>query len=457
MACRLLANRCRLRDASPRGKGPTVSVYEDRLSEVRADERLMAVSEAVGKLATEHRGTIGGAHEGLPDRAAAAAEYMLTRLELTDALVIPTPAVSELESAVSQLVETSQSAAESPDATSLNALESAVDALLAVATRWPVRRPDDVGDALFQAAESYRRSLGQRTASLWTQFDELVSRLNELRAAAESQSDNIQESTAAVTSRLTELGNRLDELERQANAKLEELQSQISSDKQRLDEAIARYEKQFSESQSSRTEKFDELVASARSGRENMEEELRTVADDLVGEIREQLAAAKDLVGVIAASGVTHEFNKEALAQKEQADRWRRTAVVLSLGAVAGVGWAVATTTTGNPPVMATVAKLVGSLVFFGIAGYAANQSARHRDREEVARSLEMDLVAFGPFIQDLAPETQQRLREELVAKVFGRSAGLATSSPDSLTSENVTLIGHLFEQLQKLPKLGGQ
>ena len=124
-------------------------------------------------------------------------------------------------------------------------------------------------------------------------------------------------------------------------------------------------------------------------------------------------------------------------------------AVALGLLAVAAVAWAIHVGSGDDAALTATVSRLGLGVLLGGLSGYAARQSARHRAREEEARSLEMDLVAFTPFVRDLG-DHQAELKAELVRKVFGRSAGrLATDEP-TLSSEHVTLVGQLLGAINR-------
>jgi hypothetical protein len=53
------------------------------------------------------------------------------------------------------------------------------------------------------------------------------------------------------------------------------------------------------------------------------------------------------------------------------------------------------------------VAKFIVSAALGGLAAYTARQSGRHREREERARNLQLELTAFGPFIEPLDKDQQ--------------------------------------------------
>jgi hypothetical protein len=94
------------------------------------------------------------------------------------------------------------------------------------------------------------------------------------------------------------------------------------------------------------------------------------------------------------------------------------------------------------------LAKGLASFVFFGIAGYLATQSGKHREREERARRKELELAAFGPFIDELPPEKQETLVEKLADRMFGHELPAADAG-DGLTKENVSVLGQIASILR--------
>ena len=116
-----------------------------------------------------------------------------------------------------------------------------------------------------------------------------------------------------------------------------------------------------------------------------LEQEWRERADGVVVPL-EEVAASQRVGGprcyVIDRWGV----RPKAEQQKDQADDWRRYAVWLGLGAalVALIAVVYAVAVEVNASII--VAKLALTVVFVGLAGYAAKQSSEHRNREIRAR-----------------------------------------------------------------------
>jgi hypothetical protein len=69
----------------------------------------------------------------------------------------------------------------------------------------------------------------------------------------------------------------------------------------------------------------------------------------------------------------------------------------------------------------AFASKVLISVALGALATYTARQSARHRRREEAARAIQLDLTAFGPFIEPLPEDRQIAERVKMADKTFGR------------------------------------
>lgn len=413
------------------------------------------ITQWLGGLSVKDRDTIRQELPGRLGRLERVVDHVRTKVDLTEYDLVWNALIAEMENRLEPLRESLKGFEQTQDTTALSNIDKQLDGVLERAALWPVIEPSDLGDALTQAAESYRRSLGQRTSSLWQRFDGLESDISSLKGDVQSQRDRLQESTEAATARLNEIGARGEESVAAASAQLEQLKEQIARDRGRLDSAIARYESQFSESQSSRKQEFDTLLERMEESSTSTARSLDESAKEVLEVLRSHAGEAERIVGALATTGVTHEFNREAAEQKKHANYWRWVTIGLGLAAIAIVVWAVLYTPEGGSWAY-TAGKVAAGVVTFGVAGYAANQSRDHRRREEAARSLEMDLVAFGPFTKELDPETQSKLREALVEKVFGRSVSSIDATSAPLTQESVTLLDHALDVFIKARKLGG-
>ena len=243
-------------------------------------------------------------------------------------------------------------------------------------------------------------------------------------------------------------------------ARLDELRTAISAEKQRLDQVVPTFDSTFAQAQAQRDEQFKAAISdfSDESGElvQRVNDEASELSDRLRASVRklvddaslqaegmlEHVSEKRDqvdrLYGVITNTGTASAFRDHAQEQKRQADIWRGMAVAFAIVAVAAAVWAAG---HSDDSTHGLVARLAISAAAGAIAAYAGRQSSRHRGREEEARQLELDLTAFGPFIESLPEEKQQGAREELLKRIF---VGRVRSHGDAITEESLGLMSEM-------------
>jgi hypothetical protein len=154
------------------------------------------------------------------------------------------------------------------------------------------------------------------------------------------------------------------------------------------------------------------------------------------------------MVDAEATSSTAGAFKGEAEEQKKQADQWRKFALIggsiTVLVALAAVVLAIAE--IGDGPSM-IVAKVTAVTLLLGIAGYAAGQSGQHRRREQRARRLYMQMVAFKPFSEPLPDPEKKDARKEFIERMFVGDPGEDNQDGEvKLSEENLSLIAKLLE-----------
>lgn len=128
-----------------------------------------------------------------------------------------------------------------------------------------------------------------------------------------------------------------------------------------------------------------------------------------------------ELVGSIGVTGTAERYKDEAESQRDTANDWRWIAVITGALAVLVALWAAATAGPDSDDILPFVGKLAIGAALGGLATYSAKQSGRHRDREETAKSVQLDLAAFNAFVQPLEKKEQDAERKELGRRIFGQ------------------------------------
>jgi hypothetical protein len=162
-----------------------------------------------------------------------------------------------------------------------------------------------------------------------------------------------------------------------------------------------------------------------------------------MGFLEKKKQEAIEMVDTEATSSTAGAFKKEAEEQREQADQWREFALIggsfAVLVALAAVALAVGEIGNGASMI---VAKVTAVTLLLGIAGYTAGQSGQHRRREQRARRLYMQMVAFKPFSEPLPDPEKKDVRKEFIERMFVGDPGEDHKGDDvKLSDENLSAL----------------
>jgi hypothetical protein len=115
--------------------------------------------------------------------------------------------------------------------------------------------------------------------------------------------------------------------------------------------------------------------------------------------------------------------------------------------ALAAVGLAVAEIGNGASTI---VAKITAVTLLLGIAGYAAGQSGQHRRREQRARRLYMQMVAFKPFSEPLPDPEKKEVRKEFIERMFVGDPGEDHKGEDvKVSDENLSVLLKFMDMIR--------
>lgn len=237
------------------------------------------------------------------------------------------------------------------------------------------------------------------------------------------------EAEQTIEARLAEARQAISEAEAGFRENLRSYETTLESEREESISQRGAQARTFEEAENERGARIKEQLDMAKADLELVESQSRQQVEKLVGEINRMRDESADLVGVIGTIGTGDRYGKEAHLQKGAADTWRRGAVVLGLVSVLGV---LAALFDKHPAPETYGGKLALSLIVGGVATYAANQSKSHRDRERQARSLELELTAFSPFIEPLSKDQREEERIIMTRRTFGQPPALGNDGDEA-------------------------
>lgn len=354
--------------------------------------------------------------EGTLERVPVAMTYIEGALAAAHPQLVTASSLEALDAAVTNANNTAAQLATTPAvATTLDTyVEGALDAVASLVAATPLLQ-----ERAGEAGETLSTALTETVQAVKAKAEQLDADLDAVE----------QERTEAETARVAADAERTATVEAEAAA----LTALVTVEKQRLDTLVPNFETQFTDAEEARQATFDALQETLQAQSETVVTDLKTAFEETVtgltdsstkvlSEVEDRRAEVEKLHGVITDTSTTGAFRKEATEQKKAADTWRRVTVVFgSIAAALAVAAVVLATIYPDraTSTSAVIAKITVTLAAAGVAAYAGRQSGRHRQREEESKRLELELVAFPPFIESLEEDQRREVRKEFADRAF--------------------------------------
>lgn len=378
-----------------------MSGYDDRLEALR--ERARTTQESVAAVSDD----------AFPDgdmraRFESVLAYARTVLEATDGVLLTSTVSAAVETVLSEIAADPSTVAANP--------EPFGDRLLESLAALPVARGREVEQVVKDAAATFQRSAQQRLSSLNSRIDLAQRRINAVNTRAEERDAALRQ---VIEDQRVAFTEEVARLQAELAAKAEEYTAVLTSEQDTLSTLNSNQRAAFEEAEQQRARAARASLADVETELQALQERVAEEVERRVAEIRRMEEESAQLVGAIGLAGTAERYAEEVKDQKEVADTWRIATVVF---AVIAVGGAVFALVQSDQSVEHLIAKLAFSLIVGGIAAYTARQSSYHRQREQRARDLQLELTAFSPFIEPLSREQQEEERVIMTRKTFGKT-----------------------------------
>lgn len=383
--------------------------------------------------------------------------YIGALLGSADPALVTVQMLNNLDSPLQQIGAALTPLAESQDFNQIPTLDGSGESLLNAAVQlapalgvWAKSDAKKAAGALGKAATEKTRELDVQASTLSDRLGQVETQAQELSNELKSTSDQ----------QLNELRTEFDQVK-----------EAIASERSQTAESVENFQQQFASEQTARNAEFETVKNELNQRGDALEKELRDknqeIADALNAEaerIKKELGEkaegvitsletsrdrAAELVDLVSTSATAGAFGKEADKQKDEADRWRtigiKLAILAGVIAVLSIGLSIAFGSSTS----LVVAKVAAVALFLSIAGYAANQSGHHRRREQRARRLELELIAFPSFTEPLDDPDQKQVRKEFIERLFVGDPG-EDGSQKALTEDNISMVTRLLDAFRK-------
>jgi len=361
--------------------------------------------------------------------------YAQLMIAASDGALVEHDVGSSLQAALNEFVESSAQAASEP--------EIWIDRLLQRIRGLPPAQGHDLEQRAKDAATKFGRSARQRVSAVEKQADQIKQEVDETGVRINELND---QSRTAMTERLDELRSSIEQIQTTFEGRIQQYESTLETERE---ESLKQRREQADEFNTAQTERAEQ--ANARL--DALVADLTERSDQALQGLETSRERVADLIDRVTLAGTAGGFGDEAHQQKAEADKWRGRAIALGvIAAFAGLGIAI------YAIVDEIQTPLIGAaLILIGLAGYAAKQSSEHREREVRARRLEIEMAAFGPYMEAVKDLTkEQEARMEFMKRVFVGESALPDKKSDpaaAITSNDVSVIGQLFDVFRKAAK----
>ena len=275
--------------------------------------------------------------------------------------------------------------------------------------------------------------------------DETVDSIESVSSASEAFKIKAIEAIAGIRSKGKEADENLSALSKsigQIKSKIDENDAVIERQKSRLDQSIADYQKQFSDAQEQRTEKFAELkqknaddLTSQQQDFLSKNKELLTRLeeehDNLLADINSKSDAnqeflerrKKEVDEIFGAIGTTaFAGNFQSTADKEACAanfmRWVALFIMALMIAVSMYTLYFSFTHEDAWPMFAF--RIIAVVVLAFPAFYTMSESTKHRERERQNRKVFLELASIDAYLVMLPEGERNKIKGDLSDKFFG-------------------------------------
>lgn len=257
-----------------------------------------------------------------------------------------------------------------------------------------------------------------------------------------------------------------------ASVDVDTLRQTIDQQKARLDQSIAEFQKQFSQAEATRVSEFSgasqrflgefgvqkaAFLAEASAATEvrsaewaAFEEKSEKAAADFRAFFVKRQDEVDAIFGAIGSASLSGHFALTADKDASAANllRWIALAFMTAMIVVGGISFYQS---FEHPDVDWKVFIFrLGTIFVIAIpAVYAAQESSKHRRREQQNRQMQIELASINAYLVELPVPKRHELKEKLTEKFFGKPE--STEGDDTVTRHQLLdLVGDAMKNLTK-------
>jgi len=322
-----------------------MSVWEERLSDHQAYRTLAAIRERLAETG-DVSDTVSADHL---DRIRRVTAQLTRLLEDADPALVTPNLLQIVEATISAVPDLLEEYAEGRETATLERISTHLDDLIND-VGWPLVYAGHEPEEMREAAQSYRRSLGQLVRALEREIESARQELPAVSETAASERQAVQEVASGAR-------DEIQAASKSAQRALASVEQRVERQAARLDSVVNDYNSQFLKAQSDIAEKAEASLASEVEKFEAARNQAERAHIEAIGLLQEEgkqgLADiqrlkedAQKLVNTIGAIGIAGGYGSYADQQRSAANKWGLAAAI-SLVVLVVIGGFVIVATLG--------------------------------------------------------------------------------------------------------------
>ncbi len=238
----------------------------------------------------------------------------------------------------------------------------------------------------------------------------------------EKEKDELKSEIESFKTDLTNKEAEIQKLLKLIEGKEAEIQNLNSTFQTNFNNIKSEHNQNFENDKKTYRTEIDKAKETFREEIDELKDSIDTDTTKIVEELNKKLTEAKTLVNLIGNVGVTGNYQNIANSHKKSADFWRVMAIVfMSVFSILLV-WTIIDLSSKGFDWGKSLIRIIAAAALSYPATYAARESSKHRKLETINRNAELELASINPFIEGLADDKKQVIKEKLVEKYFGNN-----------------------------------
>jgi hypothetical protein len=317
------------------------------------------------------------------------ASFVARTIDHTDATIWTPSALSAAESAVSHL---KNGLTQFKSTNAVTHLETGADNAL-----------DQFRTAFIPRLALHSTETADSFLKFCEKAEETVRSLEETDLAIKAKELEISKSKADFSVKLESLQSQLDGYKAEFEAQKARVDTLVTSQAEAFQTSQTERGNLFTQEAETRKLSFEQWTKNADDKLKATLDATKTAADKHLQEMEQQKARAKEILGIVASSGVSGHYQKTADREFWSAEILRGVALLFFLGMIGLVTYVVFTLKSGDKFEWQMGLFRVGvGLALLAPAYYCTRESSKHREAEKRNRRLQIELATIEPYLENL-------------------------------------------------------